>query len=285
MTTFTKTLAAASLALVSALGLTACSGTATSTGTAATTKPLVIIADAEPHTTLLKEVEKEGLLGEVKLDIKEIAGGVDPNQLVASGDVDANFFQHIPYLKNWNAEHKADLVSVASVHIEPLGLYSRKVKTLADTPQNAKIAIPADATNQARALFLLADAGLITLDVKATDPNLDFTQVTEKNITANSKNVTFVKVDRPQLFATLDDPQVTLSVVNGNYALEGGLSPAKDALVLEKAEGNPYVNVLVVAPALKDDPRVVKLAQALTSPQIQAFITSTYQGSVLPAKG
>lgn len=272
------------VAAVAALGLGACGASQSSGGgTGDPGKPLTVIADAEPHTTLLKQVEKEGLLGDVKLQIREIAGGVDPNQLVASGDVDANFFQHTPYLKNWNTEHKTNLVSVGGVHIEPLGLYSKKVSKTADLPTGANIAIPADATNQARALFLLGDAGLLTMNVKATDPNLDFAQITEKNITANPKNITFTKIDRPQLFASLSDPKVNAAVVNGNYALEGGLTPSKDALILEKAQDNPYVNVLVTRPELEKDARVTKLASALKDPKIKTFIENTYKGSVLPA--
>lgn len=279
------------LTVSAVLGLTACSaggGSSNgngSTGGAAGDKPLTIMADAEPHTTLLKQAEKDGLLGNVKLDIKEITGQVDPNQLVASGDLDANFFQHAPYLKNWNAEHNGNLQLVGTVHVEPLGLYSRKVTKLADTPKGANIAIPADAVNQGRALFLLADAGLLTLNVKATDPNLDIAQVSQKNITANPKSITFTEIDRPQLAASLDDPKVALSIVNGNYALEAGLKPDTDALALDQVENNPYANGIVTRPELVNDPRVVKLAQALRDPKIQQFIKDTYRGSVLPAEG
>lgn len=267
------------LATTAIAGLAACGAT----GGASNSKALTIIADSVPHTELLKQVEKLNLLGDVKLEIREIAGGVDPNQLVESGDVEANFFQHVPYLKDWNAQHQGDLVVAATTHVEPLGLYSKKVKALADTPTGAAIAIPADATNLGRALFVLADAGLLTLNVKATDANLDISQVSEKNITDNPKKVTFLHIDRPQLAATLDDAKVSLSIVNGNYALEAGLKPAKDALFLEKAAGNPYANVVVVKPALASDARVKKLAEALTSQHIKDYITATYQGSVLPA--
>lgn len=284
MTLSPRRIAAVVAAFAALLSLSAC-GSSAQPGAVDAGKPLVVIADAEPHTTLLKQVETLGLLGDTKLDIKELTGQIDANQLVQSGDVDANFFQHVPYLKDWNTQNQGTLISVADVHIEPLGLYSQKVASLAEVPEGATIAIPSDPTNLARALFLLADAQLITLDVAADDPNLDFTTVTAGNITANPKNVTFVEIDRPQLFATLADPKVHLSVINGNYALEGGLKPATDALALEKAENNPYVNVLVVRPELKDDPRVVKLAAALGSPEIAEFITNTYAGSVLPAKG
>lgn len=123
------------------------------------------------------------------------------------------------------------------------------------------------------------------MDVKANDPGLDFAKITEKNIKDNPKQITFTKIDRPQLFASLSDPKITLSVVNGNYALEGGLNPGKDALVLEKAADNPYVNILVTRAALEKDPRVVKLAQALRDVKTKTFIQDTYKGSVLPAQG
>lgn len=248
------------------------------------TKPLVVVADATPHTELIKEAQRLGLLGDVKIELKPITGEIDVNQLVESGDVDANFFQHQPYLDSWLKEKGVnDLVSVASVHVEPLGLYSKKITTLAEVPSGSTVAIPSDPSNQARALFLLQDAKLLTLDVSPGDADLDYTQISTKNITGNPKNLTFLPIDRPQLAATLDDAKVTLSIINGNYALEAGLKPAKDALALESAENNPYANLLVVKESLKDDPRVKKLAEALTSPQLAQFISDTYSGSVLPA--
>lgn len=279
-TTFAGILAAS----IAALSLTGCGASGQPAGTADTSKPLRVIADVIPHAALIEEAQKDGLLGDVKVEVTQISGDVDPNQLVEAGDLDANFFQHVPYLKDWNAKHNnADLVSVAEVHVEPLGLYSKKVK-LDAVPEGAQIAIPADATNQARGLFLLEDAGLIKLDVDRNDPNLDYSQVTDANVKENPKKITFIKIDRPQLAASLDDPKVTLSIVNGNYALEAGLKPNKDALKLESAENNPYANVLVVKSSLKDDARVKKLAEALTSEQIKKYIETTYEGSVIPAK-
>lgn len=276
------------MAVVAAASLSACgsNGNGSDSGgeAADTGKPLRVIADVIPHAELIKHVEETGQLGDVKVEVTQIAGDIDPNQLVEAGDLDANFFQHIPYLNDWNAQHgDADLVSVAAVHIEPLGLYSKKV-TLDAVPDAAVIAIPADATNQARALFLLEDAGLLKLDVDRADPNLDYSQVTDANVSENPKNISFVKIDRPQLAASLDDPKVILSIVNGNYALEAGLTPSDDALFIETADDNPYVNVLVVKEALADDARVKKLAEALTSADTAQWITDTYSGSVLPAK-
>lgn len=283
MTTTRRRLITGALTATALVALSACGSSAASSGTVELNKPLTIVADSVPHSELLKQVQKLNLLGDVKIEIREIAGGVDPNQLVESGDVDANFFQHVPYLKDWNASHKGDLIVAATTHVEPLGLYSKKIKAVADTPAGAVIAIPSDATNLGRALFVIEQAGLITLNVKADDPKLDISQVSEKNIVENPKKVTFLQIDRPQLAASLDDAKVTLSIVNGNYALEAGLVPNKDALVIEKAEGNPYANVVVTRPALKDDARIKKLADALTSQQIKDYIVATYKGSVVPA--
>jgi D-methionine transport system substrate-binding protein len=276
-------IAAALSATVLAATLTACGANTSSTAAADASQPLTVIADSTPHSEIIRNAIDTGLLGDVKITLREATGDIDQNQLVLDGDVDANFFQHVPYLKDWNAKHSnAPLVSVAAVHVEPLGLYSKKVTKIADTPSGATIAIPADATNQARALFLLADAGLVKLNVSPTDKDLDYSQVTTKNITDNPKKITFLTLERRNLPGSLDDAKVTLSIINGNYALEAGLTPEKDALILETAKDNPYANVLVVKDSLKDDARVKKLAEALTSTQTAEFITKTYKGSVLP---
>ena len=284
-----RTLLASALAATLLTGLAACGSggaDAGSTASAEASQPLRVMADVIPHAELIKEAESLGLLGDVKVDITEISASVDANQLVNEGDLDANFFQHVPYLDDWNVNHPgSDLVAVATVHVEPLGLYSKKVTSLAEVPQDAVIAIPADATNQARALFLLEDAGLLKLNVDRSDPKLDYSQITPANVSDNPKKITFVEIDRPQLAASLDDPKVNLSVVNGNYALEAGLIPSENALVLETAEGNPYANVLVVKETMKDDPRVLTLAKALESPELAKYILDTYQGSVLPVNG
>ncbi len=282
MSKLTKAAAVLLAAVLTTVGLAACGAT----GSSDTTTPLKIIADSTPHSEILKEAVDKGLLGDVKIEVREATGDIDQNQLVFDGDVDGNFFQHQPYLTDWNAKHNnADLVSVVKTHIEPLGLYSKKITNLADAPAGATIAIPLDATNQARALFLLADAGLFKLNVKPTDPNLDFSQITEKNITENPKNFKFLKLERRQLPTSLDDAKVGLSVINGNYALEAGLKPDKDALKLETAQDNPYANIFVVKATKRDDPRVKKLVEALASKQIADFIKNKYQGSVLPVNG
>lgn len=248
--------------------------------------PLRILASSTPHAEILKQVQDSGLLEDVELEISEISGDIDANQLLEAGDIDANFFQHDPYLQDWLAEHNTDdLVNVAAVHVEPLGIYSENVTSLDDVPNGATVALSNNLPNFARGLFLLQDAGLITLDVQPTDEGLDFSQVTEANITENPKQLSFVQIDPAQLPNTLQDGQIDVSVINGNYALEAGLSPADDALELEPAEDNPYANTLTVKKELQDDPRVQALAEALESPEIAKWIDEQYAGSVIPVHG
>lgn len=283
MSTTRRTFLTAALAAAAVPALAACGGSGSGSGDAS--KPLVIMADATPHTELLEYVEKSGQLGDVKLDLKGITGDIDPNQLLEAGDIEANFFQHVPYLDSWQAEKKVnDLVVTATTHVEPLGIYSKKVTSLEAAPAGATIAVAADPTNLGRGLVLLQSAKLLTLDVTGPLDKIDYAQVTEKNITANPKNFKFLPIDRPQLPATLDDAKVTISVINGANALEAGLDPKTDALFSESATDNPFANVVVVKSTLKDDARVKKLAEALQSADTQKWITDTYKGSVLPAK-
>lgn len=264
--------------LVAATSLAACGGSSSG----ASSDPLTISASPVPHAEILKKAQELGLLGDTKIEVKEITGDLDANQLLVSGDVDANFFQHVPYEKDWAKEHDAtNLVDAATVHVEPLGLYSRKVTDLAKVPQGATVAVPNNVTNYARALLLLQQAKLITLDVAADKAALS--QLSEKNIASNPKGIKFTEVSAEQLPRTLDDGKVDLSVINGNYALEAGLTPSKDSLALESATDNPYANVFTTTTELKDDPRVKAVAKALVDPKLQAWIKSNYNGSVLPA--
>lgn len=237
--------------------------------------PLRVAADPLPHAEILEYVKTL----DPKLDIKivELSGGVNANELLASGDVDANYFQHLPYLKDQEKALGKTFAVVASVHIEPLGIYSRKVKSLAALPEGARIAVPNNTTNLSRALWLLQDKGVIKLKAQGEAGS---TRVTPEDISENPKKIRIVEIESPQLPRSLDD--VDAAVINGNYALEAGLNPAKDALGLESAAHNPYANLLVTTPELEKDPRVVQLAKDLRSPQVAAFIRKTYQGSVIP---
>ena len=265
----------ASAALTLAAGLAACSS---SEGDGTT---LRISASSTPHVEILDHVVSTGALGDYKLDIVEITGEVDPNELLEAGDVDANYFQHEPYLTDWQKQKGVDdLVAVADVHLEPIGLYSNKIASLDELKDGDTVAVPRDTTNYARALYLLESAGLLEMDVPFEDADLSV--VTESNIKANPKNLKLVGIERPQLARQLDDAQITAAVINSNYALEAGLNPAEDALLTEKAENNPFSNLLVVRAENENDPAVTALADALESPETAAWIEETYSGAVLP---
>jgi D-methionine transport system substrate-binding protein len=235
---------------------------------------LTVAATAVPHAEILKEVKpilaKEG----VNLDIKVFADYVQPNAQVAEKNIDVNYFQTKPYLDAFNRERGTNLVIITGVHIEPFGAYSHKIKSIDQLPDGATVAIPNDPSNNSRALILLAKNGLITLK----DPNNEL--ATLKDITANPKNLKFKELEAAMLPRTLDE--VDLALINTNYALAAGLNPTKDALLIED-KNSPYVNYLVGRPDNQNDPRVQKLAQALTSPEVKAFIEQKYHGAVLPA--
>ena len=252
------------------LGLAACGGSGNDSGT------LTVGATSVPHAEILTYVkdnlaDKAGL----KLEIKEFSNYEQLNPALNDGQLDANYFQHRPYLKESNEKTGQKLEFIAGVHLEPLGVYSKKVGKLDDLKQGATVALPSDPSNLARALKLLADNGLITLKPEAGE------NATEKDVAANPKGIKFRPTDAAALPRQLAD--VDASVINGNYALEGGLTPAKDALVSEKPENNPYVNGLVVKPENKNDPDIKKLADLLTGPEVKTFIQNKYKGSVLPA--
>ena len=235
---------------------------------------LSVAASAVPHAEILEFVKpalaKEG----VELKIKVFTDYVQPNVQVAEGRLDANFFQHQPYLDEFNKSRGSQLVSIAGVHIEPFGAYSSKIKSLADLPQGANVVIPNDATNGGRALLLLAKAGVITLKDGAG------ITATVKDIANNPKAIKVRELEAATLPRVLN--QVDLALINTNYALEAGLNPTKDALVIEGSD-SPYVNILVVSSARKDDAALQKLAKALNSTEVKAFINDKYKGAVVPA--
>lgn len=256
---------------LSALFLLACSSSGGDSGKGNT---LTVAATAVPHAEILKQVKpllaKEG----VDLQIKVFADYVQPNLQVAEKTIDVNYFQTRPYLDAFNRQRGTQLTIITGVHIEPFGAYSRKLKSIDQLPDGATVTLPNDPSNNSRALLLLAKHGLITLK----DPNNELS--TLKDITANPKQLKFKELEAAMLPRTLDE--VDLALINTNYALAAGLNPQKDALLIESKD-SPYVNYLVGRPDNKDDPRVQKLAKALTSPEIKAFIEQKYQGAVLPA--
>ncbi|MED7950844.1 MetQ/NlpA family ABC transporter substrate-binding protein [Streptomyces sp. BE20] len=268
---FTSVLATAGIAL----SLAACG----SNGDSASSDPnaaLTVVASPTPHGQILKYVkdnlaEKAGL----KLTIKEVTDYVTPNTAVQDGSADANYFQHVPYLEDFNKKHNTQIVSVETVHLEPLGVYSKKVKTIGDLKDGATVGLPNDATNEGRALKLLADNNLITLKAGVG------TAATPADVTANPKNLKWKELEAAQLPRSIDD--LDAAVINGNYALDAGLKPATDSLLLEKAEGNPYANILAVKQGKENDPRVKKLAELLHSAEVKKYIDDTFKGSVIPA--
>jgi len=265
------------------LGLTACGGSSSEPETAAgdatasaSAEPLKVGVTPVPHGQILKFVSDTlAPSAGLKIEIVEFNDYVQPNLQLQDGQLDANYFQHRPYLEDFNASKGTKLTFVADVHLEPLGLYSSKIKNVAELPEGATIAVPNDATNLGRALKLLADNGVITLKADAG------ITATERDITGNPKNLKFQPLEAAQLPRSL--PDVDAAVINGNYALEADLNPATDALILEKAEGNPYVNGLVVAEGKENDPRITELARLLTGPEVKQYIEQTFKGSVIPA--
>ncbi|MCG3041116.1 MetQ/NlpA family ABC transporter substrate-binding protein [Streptomyces sp. S1A] len=271
--------AAAALATTAlALSLTACgtdSDPAASGGPGNADAPLTVAASPTPHADILGFVrdnlaEKAGL----ELEIREFTDYVLPNTATENGEVDANYFQHKPYLDDVNAKQGTHLVPVTGVHLEPLGLYSSTLKKASELGAGDTVAVPNDTTNEGRALKLLDDHGLIELkDGAGQDATL-------ADI-ADAKGLEFKELEAAALPRSLED--VDAAVVNGNYAIEAGLEPAEDALALEEAEGNPYVNLLVVKEGDEDDPRVRKLADLLSSQEVADFIEKEYRGSVVAA--
>jgi D-methionine transport system substrate-binding protein len=242
--------------------------------TAQASETLSIAASAVPHAEILEFVKPALAKQGVELKIKVFTDYVQPNVQVAEGRLDANFFQHQPYLDEFNKARGSQLVSIAGVHIEPFGAYSSKIKNLADLPQGANVVIPNDATNGGRALLLLAKAGVITLKDGAG------ITATVKDIASNPKAIKVRELEAATLPRVLN--QVDLALINTNYALEAKLNPTKDALVIEGSD-SPYVNILVVSSERKDDANLQKLAKALNSPEVKAFINEKYQGAVVPA--
>lgn len=236
------------------------------------TTTLKVGATPVPHAEMLAEVADDLASRGIKLEIIEFTDYVTPNTALIAGDIDANFFQHIPYLES-NGEWTSKLVSAFGVHIEPFGLYSNKYDSLAQIPAGATIAIPNDPSNGGRALLLLADNGIITLK---PDAGLEATTL---DITGNPKNLKFASLEAAQLPRSLDD--VDAACINGNYALEAGLNPVNDSIVIEDAD-SPYVNIVVVRRGTENDPRISALREALTSVKIGAFIKNKWQdGSVI----
>ena len=255
-----------------ALALAAC-GQGVS-GTADGSAPLIVGATAVPHAEILEFLKPVLAEQGFPIEIKVFNDYVQPNTQLAEKRIDANYFQTKPYLDEFNAARGADLVTVAGVHVEPLGAYSRRFRTLAELPNGADVAVPNDASSIGRSLILLQTAGLIRLK----DPTNPLQSL--RDIADNPKNLRFRELESATLPRVLD--QVDLAVINTNYALDAGLKPKADALTLEGGD-SPYVNYLVARPDNRDDPRIQALATALRSQAVKDFIAQKYDGAVIPA--
>ena len=270
-----KKIIAIILTLVLILSFAACGKKAEE----ATATTLKVGASITPHAEILREaaklLEKEG----ITLNVIEYTDYVQPNTAVEDGSLDANYFQHTPYLNTFNAENKTHLVSVGLVHYEPFGIYAGKVKALSDLPDGARIGVPNDGSNETRALLLLQQEGIITLK-EGIDASSNATIL---DIAENPKNVDIVEMEAAQIPKALSD--LDFGVINGNYALQAGLNAGTDALALEDASGSgaqTYANVLCVKEGRENDAAIQALFKALTSQEVKDFINTTYQGAVVP---
>ena len=257
------------LALTLALSLAACGGSADD-------KTIKVGAPPAPHAEILEVIKEELAKEGWTLEIVEFDDYIIPNTSLEEGALDANYFQHITYMNGFNDERGTHLVSAAEIHYEPFGMYAGKSASIDALPDGAQIAVPNDATNEARALLLLQQVGLITLKDGAG------INATKADIVANPKNIEIVETKAELLTTTLQD--VDMAVINGNYAIDAGLKIA-DALAVEAADGaaaQAYVNVLAVKEGNENSEKIQALVKALKTDAVKAFIESTYAGAVVP---
>ncbi len=257
-------------------------GSNTQTEAQADAKTNVVLkvgASITPHSEIL-EVAKPILAEKgITLEIVKIEDSVTPNTGVIEGSLDANYFQHVPYLEQFNKENGSTLVSVGAVHYEPFGVYAGKTKDLKDLPDGATIAVPNNVTNEARALLLLAQEGIIKLK---DDAGIN---ATVGDIVENPKNIKFKELAPEQLVAAL--PDVDVAVINGNYAIEGGLHVSQ-ALAVEANDGlaaKTYGNIVATSKEKENDPSIKALVEVLQGPEIAKYIKDTYDGAVVPLFG
>ncbi|MGI6358710.1 MAG: MetQ/NlpA family ABC transporter substrate-binding protein [Bacillota bacterium] len=236
---------------------------------------LKVGATAVPHAEILEFVqpvlEEQGIV----LEIVVFNDYVQPNLALSQGQLDANFFQHIPYLEAFKSDHKLDLTAVGKVHIEPMGIYSSKITDISQLPVGAQIAIPNDVSQVGRALALLAKHQLIQLKEGVG------VMGTVEDVVQNPLQLKITLLDAATLPRVLNDPQVNAAVINGNFALEADLNPVEDAILLEDGD-SPYANVLVVKTGRESEEVVQALMEALQSEAVKQFIQERYQGAVLP---
>ena len=262
------------LASVLTLGFSACNDSKEVKETKVEKKEIVIKVGATPvpHAEILEAVKPILKAKGYDLQIVEFTDYVTPNIAVNEGELDANFFQHLPYLEEFNKNNNTELVKTVNVHLEPMGLYSHKIKALSELADGATIAVPNDPTNESRALDILAKQGLLTFK------NVPFKTVID--IVNNPKNLQIKELDAPQLPRVLDE--VDAAIINTNYALPANLNPLSDAIVLESKD-SPYSNIIVVKRGNENKDSIKALDEAINSEDIRTFIKEKYKGSIVEA--
>lgn len=233
-------------------------------------------ASPTPHAEILAKVKDALAEKGYDLEVVEFTDYIQPNVALSGDDLDANYFQHITYLNNYNDENGTDLVSAGGIHYEPFAIYAGTTSSLEELPDGASVAVPSDPTNEARALLLLQQEGLITID---PDAGLEATKI---DIVENPKNLDIREVEAAQLARSL--PDVDIAVINGNYALQAGLSPITDALATESQDsetGEAYTNVVAVRSGHENDAKILALIEALQTEEIAQFMTDNYGGAVV----
>lgn len=239
-------------------------------------KKIVVGASPAPHAEILRAAKDVLAQKGYELEILEYVDYIQPNLALESGDLDANYFQHLPYLESFNEENGTKLVSAAAIHYEPFGIYAGKASSLEELADGATVAVPNDTSNEARALLLLEAQGLIKLKEGA-----DLT-VTKNDIVENPKNLNLYEVEAAQIPRVVED--VDIAVINGNYAIEAGFK-VSEALAVEDSESiaaTTYGNVIAVREGHEKDENIVALVEALTSDEVKAFMETTYEGAVVP---
>lgn len=264
--------------LASALVISFAAGCSSQSSSGSDDKTIVVGASPTPHAEILKVASDELKEMGYTLEVKEFTDYVLPNEALNNKEIDANFFQHLPYLENYNAENKTELVFAGVIHYEPMGIFAGKTKALADLKDGATIGVPNDTTNEARALLLLQDNGLIKLKDGVG------LEATKNDIAENKLNLNIQEMEAAQLSRSLAD--MDMAVINGNYALDAGLK-VSDALATEKKESEAaktFANGIAVRKDDKDSEKIQALVKALQSDKVTKYIEDTYEGAVVPMK-
>ncbi|AIT61492.1 MetQ/NlpA family ABC transporter substrate-binding protein [Corynebacterium doosanense] len=267
----TLRLSALACALAASAALAGCSN-------ADDTTTLRIAASSTPHAEILQHAEDAGMLGDTDLDISIMSRAAEGNIAVSNGSLDLNYLQHTPFFDDWVAESDVEnLVNLGDVHLEPQSIYSRDLKSVADIPDGAQILVPQSGSDYARALLILEDAGLLTLDRSGV---ASLSALTDANIAENPRNLKITGVEDDVVPHAMEDPDVTAAVMSSNYALQAGIVDL--AIFTESAENSPYGNIVVASAGSADSAEVAELMSALQSPEMAEWIRAEYDGVVIP---